>query len=69
MAGYKGVETINDTLLDIRYELKASNVRFEHGEQDRKKLWARVYKNDEAIDRLADITSRHDVEIKNLKNK
>lgn len=69
MAGYKGVETINDTLKDIKFELKSSNERFKTGEMDRKSLWEHIYRNDEAIDRLDVVSNRHEVEIRHLKDR
>lgn len=69
MAGYKGVETINDTLKDIRFELKSSNRRFEVLETDHKNLWTHLNRNDEDIDRLDVVSSRHEVEIQNLKDR
>lgn len=67
--GYKGIKTLNDTLIDIKNELKMSNERFKESVRDRERIWQRLYQHDEEIDRLDIQTNRHDVQIEVLERK
>lgn len=64
--GYKGIKTINNTLVDIKNELKMSNQRFEASETDRRNIWEKLYKHDERIDNHAIEIKSHEVSIGHL---
>ena len=63
VGSYKGIETINDTLIEIKNELKMSNTRFKTGEQDRENLWKKMYEHDGRLDSLNVTTARHEERI------
>ena len=65
-AGYAGIKTINNTLIEIKNELKMSNTRFTSGEKDREALWKKTYEHDGRIDSLFVTTARHEERINNL---
>lgn len=66
--GYKGIRTINDTLVDIKNELKQSNKRFESSELDRQNIWKRLFRHDERMDRYDISLARHEVYIEKIKD-
>ena len=50
IGAYKGVNLINDTLKEIKFELKSWNSRMESSESDRKLIHAELDDHDERID-------------------
>lgn len=66
-AGFVGMRTINNTLISIRHELELSNNRMQDSVQDRKRIWGRIEKHDEAIQSIAKLSEVNRVNIENLK--
>ncbi|KAA9239981.1 MULTISPECIES: hypothetical protein [Aerococcus] len=65
-AGYQGVRTINDTLVDIKHELKVSNDRISEFKEQLIKVWSELDKHDARLDNLATESVRHNENIKTL---
>lgn len=66
--GFKGVKTLNSTLLDIRGELKTSNQRIEEIASDTIKIWVELKDHENKIEELGTTVTRHDEKIKTLFN-
>lgn len=64
---YKGIKTINQTLIEIKNELKMSNERFILSEKDRKELWKKAYKHDDRLNQHEIMLNRHDIYISKLR--
>ena len=66
-AGFVGLHTINNTLISIRHELELSNNRMKDSAKDRKRIWGRIEKHDEAIQSIAKLSEANRINIENLK--
>ena len=65
-AGYQGVRTINDTLVDIKHELKVSNEKIQESRDQVIKIWSELEKHDERLDDLATKSVEHNERINSL---
>lgn len=67
--GFRGVKTINDTLLDIKSEIKVSNKQIEEINSDAVKIWKEIKNHADKIDLLDITVTRHDEKINTLFNR
>lgn len=66
---FQGFSTINNTLIDINYQLKRSNERFEETRKDIEKLWAKIETHDIRIDELESHADKNSELINYLKER
>lgn len=66
-SGYKGIKTLNTSLIEIKNELKLSNQRYESSEIDRLKIWEQLFKNDTRLDHHEITLARHEIYLETLK--
>ncbi|MGF3066652.1 hypothetical protein [Facklamia sp. P12934] len=69
VGAYKGVNLINDTLKDIKYELKIWNSRMDQSEKDRLNIHAKLKEHEVRIGKNEDDIIKHDERIKIISNR
>ncbi|WP_018659918.1 hypothetical protein [Allofustis seminis] len=67
--GYRGIKTLNDTLVSIKHELELSNNRLETSAADRKKLWIQIGEHQKKIYGLEEKAARHEEKINFLEKR
>ncbi|WP_373710715.1 hypothetical protein [Jeotgalibaca porci] len=67
---WKGITTLNETLLSIKHQLEVSNKQHQMDVnmsiEDRRKLWIEVHKLEDEIGAIDRDVTRHDEQLKTL---
>lgn len=66
IGGYRGVQSINKSLVDILYQLKTFNEKIMLSEKDREDIHLDLKEHDRRLDEQDKLLGRHDEQLKTL---